>query len=90
MAKAEVVNTACGILRIQNQVLLCTLNWSGVRSADGRMSAPTNASALAGSWRYFVSKYRPTSGRIGSAAMPERLRMRPRCSTLVTCRVSSR
>ena len=56
IANAEAVSTACGTFRIQNQVVLCTLNCSGVSSADGRMSAPTRASALAGSTRYFLSK----------------------------------
>ena len=56
IANADAVSTACGTLRIQNQVGLCTLNCSGVSSADGRISRPTSASALAGSSRYLRSK----------------------------------
>ena len=51
IANAEVVSTACGMPRIQNAVELCTEYWSGVKSADGRISAPTIASALAGLMR---------------------------------------
>ena len=39
IANADAVNTACGIFKIQNQVELCTLNCSGVSSADGRISS---------------------------------------------------
>jgi len=76
--------------RIQNQVVLCTEYWSGVKSADGRISAPTMARALAGFTRYTRSKYRPTNGRNGTAAMPERVRIRPREIRWCTWRLSFR
>ena len=51
MAKAAVVRTAWGIPRMTNHVLLWIENCSGVKMADGRMSRPTTARALAGSLR---------------------------------------
>ena len=67
IANAQAVSTACGMPRITNHTVLCVENCSGVKSADGRISAPTIASAFAGFFRYVRSKYAPTNGRNGTA-----------------------
>ena len=56
MANADAVSTACGIFRIQNQVVLCTLNCSGVSSADGRIERPDQRERLGRVLRYTRSK----------------------------------
>ena len=63
MAKAEVVRTACGIPRMTNQVSLWIENWSGVKMADGRISRPTTASALAGSLAVGAVEVFPDEGQ---------------------------
>ena len=73
-----------------NHVALWVENCSGAKIADGRMSMPTSVSALAGFCRYTRSKYRPTNGKNGSAAMPDRLRITPRSSRLDVLIVSFR
>src|SRR5262249_62098339 len=71
IANADVVSTACGTPRIQNQAELCTEYWIGVKTADGRISAPTSARALAGLRREARSKERPTHRRGGAAPQPQ-------------------
>ena len=51
IANAHAVSTACGMPQITNHTMLCVETCSGVNSADGRISAPTITSALAGSLR---------------------------------------
>src|SRR5262249_35172502 len=68
MANADVVSTACGTPRIQNQAELCTEYWIGVKTADGRISAPTSARAWAGLRREGRAKEGPTKGRGGGGA----------------------
>ena len=48
IANAQAVSTDCGMPQITNHATLCVETCSGVKNADGRMSAPTSTSAFDG------------------------------------------